>query len=885
MEKSTHITVLLLLILIAVSFPALQILSASDRGPVNDVLVLHSYNQGYLWTDRETEGIISVLDRNKNLYDLHIIYMDAKRMRTKQTDELLARLLAAKMEKIHYEGIMVCDNDAMEFAREHRKSLFKDKPVVFLGINDFNHGMISDWPACTGVAEEQDYRGSCEIGFKLFPKAKRVLVLSDDSLTGKAHFDGVRRIEPEFPGKTFVYWNFSQHPMAETLKEINSLKSDSIILLLSFFRDGKGEVFSLEEAIQQLMNSARVPVFTGNDTRIMFGVLGGKVVSARDQGEIGARIMDQVMHGIQPDAIRIVLDPPTRYTFDYDTLMRFNIPLSSLPGKSIILNRPSSFYSVNKPLFVTIIIILMLLAVILAVLSAYIVQKRRSQKALKVSEEKFGAVFEQAAVGVGQVDSEGNIIKVNRKYAEMLGYAQEEMEGMDFRRILLPDDLNETLGQMKRLLKGEIKDFTLERRYLHKDGGVVWVLLNVSLLRIGNEVCQITILQDITEKKKLEGQLIRSEKLSAVGQLAAGVAHEFNNVLMVMRGNIELASWEDMSRKELRDLFDLLEKQVDRGRDIVSKIMSFARPKPVRKGAFKLKEMFYEVLSLQLEQMRLENISPEMDIPEDIEICADRDQFQQVFVNLFLNARHAMCPKGFGTIKVSAERFGGGVSIRVKDNGVGMSEETKKMIFTPFFTTKGALAGNPLNIKGSGLGLSVCDSIVRMHGGQIGFESQEGIGTTFIIYIPDCRDSASTGDNASKMAPDIGIGDIKILVVDDEPDICLPLARTLSHLGCKKTRATFSPFEALTFIQADPPDLIFLDMMMSGISGVQILDRIRDEKKNISVVLMSGKLDVDVEELKKLGALGFIQKPFGREEVKTVLEQVKGIMASRKHGK
>ncbi|HCE47053.1 MAG TPA: hypothetical protein DET40_26190 [Lentisphaeria bacterium] len=881
MKKGIHITALFLLV--GILFPAVQLPAASGKVSTNDIMVLHSYNQGYLWTDMETDGILSVLAHKSSLYDLHVIYMDSKRLRTKETDGLLAQMLAAKMAKTHYEGILVCDNDALEFAREHRNSLFKDKPVVFCGINDFNHAMISDWPTCTGVAETQDYKGSCEIGFKLFPNARKVFVISDDSLTGKAHFEGVKKIEAEFPGKAFVYWNFSQHSMDETVNEIASLGSDSIILLLSFFKDGKGEMFSLEEAVQKMMKSARAPVFTGNDTRIMFGVVGGKVVAAHDQGALGARMMEQVMQGVQPGALRIILDPPTRYTFDYDALVRFGIPLSSLPKGSIVINKPSSFYSVNKPLFMTIIIILMLLAIIVVVLSAYVVQKRKGQKALRESEEKFRAVFEQAAVGVGQVDSEGNIVRVNRKYAEMLGYTPNEMEGMNFRQIAVPDDLKETLDQMDRLLKGEIKDFTLERRCLHKDGSIVWVLLNVSLLRIGSEVYQVPILQDITEKKRLEGQLIRSEKLSAVGQLAAGVAHEFNNVLMVMRGSIELAAWEDMSRKELRELFELLEKQVDRGRDIVSKTMSFARPKPVSKCAFKLKDMLYEVLSLQLEQMRLENISPEIDVPEDLELCADRDQIQQVFVNLFLNARHAICQKGFGSIKVSAERFGKGVSIRVKDNGVGMNEDTKKMIFTPFFTTKGAFANNLLHIKGSGLGLSVCDSIVRMHGGQIGFESQEGAGTTFIIYIPDCRNEAGAGkDSADMKVLEISVSDLKVLVVDDEPDICLPLARTLTHLGCKKTRATFSPFEALTYIQADPPDLIFLDMMMSGISGVQILDRIREEKKNISVVLMSGKLDVDVDELKKLGAMGFIQKPFGREEVKTVLEQVKDSISSRK---
>ncbi len=876
MKKGIHITALI--ILLGVLFPIFETFAVPGPEVTNDILILHSYNQGYLWTDRETEGILSVLDHHGIRYDLHIVYMDAKRVRTKETDDLLAQWLAAKMAKTHYEGIMVVDNDALEFARERRKTLFKDKPVVFCGINDFTPEMIADWPACTGVAETQDYKGSCEIGFKLFPEAKKVFVISDDSSTGRAHFEGVRKIESQFPDKTFVLWNFSQHAMYETLREVNSLGPDSIVLLLSFFKDAKGEVFSLEEAIRQIMKDVKAPVFTGNDSRIMFGVIGGKVVSAHDQGEFGARMMDQVMKGGVPGSLRIIMNPPTRYTFDYDALSRFGIPLTMLPEGSIILNRPPSFYSVDKPLFVTIIIILVLLAVLVAVLAANVLQKRKSQKALKESEEKFRTLFEQAAVGVGQVDSEGNFIRVNRRYAEMLGYTQEELEGMNFRCVAHPEGLKETLEQMQMLLNGEIKDFTLERRCLRKDGGVVWILLNVSLLHVGDKVYQIPIIQDITERKKLEEQLIRAEKLSAVGQLAAGIAHEFNNVLMVLKGNLELASMEDMKTKDLHELVSVLDRQIDRGRDIVSKIMTFARPKPPRKDLFKLKSMVYEAVALQLEQMRLENISPEMDIPEDLEIFADRDQFQQVLVNLFLNARHAICPKGFGTIRITAQKFGNGVSIRVSDNGIGMNDETKKMIFTPFFTTKGAFSDNMLNIKGSGLGLSVCDNIVRMHGGQIAFDSQEGFGTAFIIFVPDSSDKAVAVRKKEIMSDGkIDISNLKVLVVDDEPDICLPLARMLTHLGCRNPKSTVSPFEALTLIQVDPPDLIFLDMMMPGISGMQILERIKEDKKDICVVFMSGKLDVDEADLVKSGALGFIQKPFGRDAVMQVLTQVKKI--------
>jgi PAS domain S-box-containing protein len=877
MKNKIHIAIALSLFLSVFQFG--EPVSAAQRdGRIKNILILHSYNQGYSWTDEEMNGINSVLKHDGQEIELHITYMDAKRLRSPESDLLLSRMLALKMTKLRFSGVIVSDNDAFEFVRNHRKELFKDIPVVFCGINDFTQDILADWPTCTGVVENQDYKGACEIGLSLFPAARKVFVISDDTTTGRAHFDGIAKIKSQLTGASITCWNFSAHPMSDTLREVGALAPDSIILLLSFFRDGAGEVFSMEDAIAQIMDSAEVPVFTGNNSRIMYGVLGGKVVDGRDQGACAANMMKKILNGTPVSSIPVETDMPTRYSFDYQALIHFQVPFSVLPLKSMLLHKPPPFYSVDKSLFYAILTSIALLLILVLVLTLAILQKRRGGRALCESEEKFRTLFEQAAVGVAQADSSGKFIKVNKKFAEMLGYAREEMEGMSFQSVTAPECLNESIALMCRLMDGEIRDFTVEKEYLHKGGGFVWALVNVSLFRPvrGSEICLMAAAQDITERKKLEEHLIRSEKLSAVGQLAAGVAHEFNNVLMVIKSNIQLASNEaGISRKEMLDMFALIDKQVDKGRDVVSKIMSFAKPKPLKMEMFRLKDMVYEVIALQVEQMRLENIAPVMEIPEELEINADRDHLQQVLVNMFLNARHAIYPKKFGQIKVSAEHNDGKVSIRVTDNGVGMNEQTKKKIFLPFFTTKGAFAVNTYNIKGAGLGLPVCSNIIQLHGGHIFVESKEGVGTTFTIVIPDIgakQLSAKTADSGANARNDFS--GLKILVVDDEPDICVPLSKTLNFLGCRKTRATVSPFEALNLIQADPPDLIFLDVLMSGMSGMQLLERISNDKRRICVIMMSGKLNVDVEEFLKAGASGFLQKPFGLDELLEILEKV-----------
>ncbi|MFA6292530.1 MAG: ABC transporter substrate binding protein, partial [Victivallales bacterium] len=318
---------------------------------MKNIIVLHSYNQGYLWTDAEMDGINSVLKHDGTGVELHITYMDAKRMRTDESDVLLHRLLASKMEKICFDGVIVCDNDAFEFARSRKEDIFKGIPVVFCGINDFSRDKLSGWPTCTGIVENQDYMGACEIGFRLFPSVRKVFVISDDTTTGRAHFEEIKKIESKLPRKTFTCWNFSAHPMSETMKEVKGLGPDSMVLLLSFFRDGDGIVYSMEDAVEQIMSVAKVPVFTGNDSRIMFGVLGGKVVVGRDQGAYAASIMKEILNGAALASIPVKTDALTRYSFDHHALLRFGISFSSLPPGSTIINNPPPFYSVDKPLF------------------------------------------------------------------------------------------------------------------------------------------------------------------------------------------------------------------------------------------------------------------------------------------------------------------------------------------------------------------------------------------------------------------------------------------------------------------------------------------------------------------------------------------------------
>ena len=249
---------------------------------------------------------------------------------------------------------------------------------------------------------------------------------------------------------------------------------------------------------------------------------------------------------------------------------------------------------------------------------------------------------------------------------------------------------------------------------------------------------------------------------------------------------------------------------------------------------------------------------------------------EQVFVNLFINARHAIQSKKKGEISIIDKKVGDYVQIRFSDTGTGMDEETRKRIFEPFFTTKGAYAKDGLNLKGSGLGLSVTYTIIQQHNGTIEVESKKGRGTTFIINLPIVKEVRKTGEPVKEKKTKLDIGktkDLKVLIVDDEQDIINLMRSILKRAGHKDVMIKKSGQQALSSLETFKPDVIFLDMLMPDMDGEQLLKEIRKMKIKTPVVFLSGKVGLKRDTLIAKGAFDLIEKPFDVEDVFRVLKK------------
>ena len=361
-------------------------------------------------------------------------------------------------------------------------------------------------------------------------------------------------------------------------------------------------------------------------------------------------------------------------------------------------------------------------------------ERKRTEEALRESEEKYRKVVENANEGI-TVTQDGMLKFINRKVFEISGYSEEELMSRPFIEIVHPDDQQMVMQHHLKRMKGEEIPGVYVLRIIAKDGAIKWLENNGVIITWEGKPATLNLLADITERKKMEKDLLRVQKLESVGVLAGGIAHDFSNILTTILGNVSLARMQVNPEDEMFDLLREAETASKRAQTLTKQLLTFAKGGAPLKEIASIKDV---IKDSSLFVLRGSKSSCEFSIREDLwPVDVDVGQIGQVIDNIVINANQAM-PRG-GIIQVVAENLiiedrqglpvksGRYVKISIKDKGVGVAEKHLLNIFDPYFTTKQ---------EGSGLGLATTYSIIKKHGGHITVESQLGVGTTFHIYLP-----------------------------------------------------------------------------------------------------------------------------------------------------
>ncbi len=474
-------------------------------------------------------------------------------------------------------------------------------------------------------------------------------------------------------------------------------------------------------------------------------------------------------------------------------------------------------------------------------------------------------LIEHANDAIFALSPQGHLIWFNEQLMALSGYSREELTASDSRQFLPTDEKRVPVERFARALSGQAQTFEM---YAIQKGGDRRLLLitYTPIYDEGRVTSVLSIARDITEERLASERAAQADKLRALGQLASGVAHNFNNILAAVLGHAQLIRRDSRDDRTAQRI-EIIERAALDGAQTVKRIQSFGLQQNGEVyDSVDLNQILQDSTNLTRARWRDDaqarglNYEVEVDLEPTPLVVGAASELREVFVNIILNALDAM-PQG-GLLRVTTEKKGEWVRTHFTDSGVGMSREVCDHIFEPFFTTKG--------VTGMGLGLAVSYSIIERHGGRIEARSNPGRGTTFTVTLP----VAGAARKAAQKDSSTVIAAASILVVDDDERVRTALAGMLSSAGHRAEQAANGP-DALEKMRRDRFDLVFTDLSMPEMDGWAVAGEIRRNWPEVKIVLITGYA-LGPETIKHRRALvnEVIFKPIRFDDISATLSQV-----------
>jgi len=513
-----------------------------------------------------------------------------------------------------------------------------------------------------------------------------------------------------------------------------------------------------------------------------------------------------------------------------------------------------------------------------------VTERIQTEHALRESEDKFRTFFEMSPVGImiypafpDPLSRTLEFAIFNTAYHNFFGYPREELSKKSVTEITHPDDIRKNIILMEELLAGIHDNFSMEKRFIKKSGDIFWGYINVTILKssYGNPAQVMTTLVDITERKQIESEQLKIEKLESVGILAGGIAHDFNNILTTIVNNISLAKLSTNPDKNTLEILSNMDEACRRAKELTNQLLTFSKGgAPVKR----ITSIRNQIRDSSIFALRGSSVNCKFFIANDLwPVEIDTGQINQVLYNLLINAVQAM-PDG-GTIFISAKNIRSErvtdnktkkdyVKITIEDQGVGIPEEKLKNIFDPYFTTKQ---------DGSGLGLACTYSIINNHGGTIDAYSEDGKGTVFSFYLPAVHGKPIP---CEEIEAKIITGSGKILLLEDEDSVGTTVSKMLVQIGYDVVLAKDGK-DAISFYKSalsthEPFDAVIMDLTIrGGLGGKDTMEILRKIDPNITAIVSSGYFNNPImANYQKYGFIGVLPKPYDIEELSLLLKRV-----------
>jgi len=873
--------------IVLISLTAVPLSLAAD-GTTARILCLFSYHSGHEWEDSILEDMIPGLKERLPGTELYLEFMDTKRYTPEsRRDQVLERL--GQYPSDFFSLIMAVDDNALQLLADEQDLLFPGVPVVFCGVNGYDRMKPQLHENVTGVISRVNLAATAAFARSLIPELKTIYVIADATPTGEGNREMILdqlKDQEEFPEDlTFRFVGGLDYSTVELLDWSAGLPADTALLMTSWYMDRLGEYIGEKEFIARLRMHTAVPVF--NLLHIRPGLLGGRVTAGPVQSQLAVDMAVRILGGESASDIPVIREDTSIYVADYERLRYWGFRVPSLPEETRLLN-PSAYYQYRYQIIILAGIFLLLTGLIIALILLGIRLLRTGRNLARQKDELY-ITLSSIGDAVISTDSHSRVVFMNNVAEELTGWPMAEASGRDLSEVF--PIANARTGEavdnpVRRVLtSGQVVGLADHTILNSRDGQVYHIADSAAPIRERSSRRirgVVLVFRDITDSYRTQEalrnsreQLRQAARMEAVGKLAGGIAHEFNNLLQIIMGYGQILR-EEAGGQDTAALVDPILKTAASARNLTRQLLLFSRKETADTRTISLSRLMHSLIPI-LKRLLEENIRLESELAggEDW-FLGDSQQIEQVVINLSLNARDAM--PGGGILELSQDTVsrssgfpglegnipaGNYVHLSVRDNGTGIDGKILPEIFDPFFTTK-------KREKGTGLGLSIVYGIIRQHKGYISIETEPATGTVFHIYLPRTEPPEEEPEQAETPGKTAGAGGTIYLAEDD------PMVRRLTETMIRKagynTRSFINGRELIDnldkhFREEEPIRLFILDVIMPEMGGEEVYRILRERGISTPVLFISGYTDERLKDLRFLRDAELLHKPFTAKEL------------------
>ena len=682
-----------------------------------EVLLIHSYHKGYAWTDDISNSIEKNFAKHQNI-ELTTVYMDTKRIDDSLYLENLSKLYKQQFFDRKFDLIIISDNNAFDFIEKYYDYLFKDTPILFCGINNYNKNMLEklNFKNISGVAEDVDIEKNFELISKLHPNLKSLLIINDTSITGYAVKKDLAKIIEKYKKRFNIEYTDNLDISDLKIKVSKLEKSNSAILFVLLFKDTTGKYFTHKQSFEEVKKVSEVPIYGLWDFYLNSGMVGGLLTSGISQGETVSKMALDVLNGKDIKDIPILEKSPNLYIFNYNELKRFNLDVYKYVENPIIINEPTSIYKEHIKFFIITIIIIALLSIIVVILKANIQRREKLELELSNRIEFDKVLLDTIPNPIYYKNVEGKFLGCNTSFTSLVNCSRDEVIGKTaFDFFPLPIATKNTLIDQELL--NTFSTSTSEFTFYTTSNEMKHIILNKAVYKnidgsVGGIVC---IMDDITERIQQKQFLIQQSKLAEMGDMIAAIAHQWNEPLVELSALIQdiQTSYllKELKDKNVKEFVNDSMVQIKYMSKTLTDFRNFLKPS-TKKQLFSISKALTEINEIIGKQVFYSNIKMNFNYKnknEELLIYGYENEFKQVLLNIINNAKNKIVENCLplnkkGNININIKRCSTFNTIEIIDDAGAIDEKVINSIFDPYFTTKQ---------DGMGLGLYMAKVIIE----------------------------------------------------------------------------------------------------------------------------------------------------------------------------